>query len=179
MNNSSVKRVVDLKVLTKLAQSDLAQQDEYLLLDVFPKRVLDELLRHLPDLIFRMAGRDVGSRLTEEQITAVSLRLVLDEKLGRQTPEVVQHIAALAGIGTVEKKSTNSPASPSEPVTYEAACYRLGAQFGRTGQQANPGETITPGREAVAATRLGHPGAPVHLSLARSLPRSPQPLIRK
>lgn len=45
LNNSSAKRVVGLKVLTKLAQSDLAQRDEYLLLDVFPKRVLDELLR--------------------------------------------------------------------------------------------------------------------------------------
>lgn len=60
-------------------------------------------------------------------------------------------------------------------MTYEAACYRLGAQFGRTGQQANPGETITPGREAVAATRLATRGrlaisalrAPCHVRHSR------------
>lgn len=43
LDNSPVKRVVGLKLLTKLAQSDLAQRDECLLLDVFQERVLDEL----------------------------------------------------------------------------------------------------------------------------------------
>jgi hypothetical protein len=61
LNNSSAKRVVGLKMLTKLAQSDLAQRNEYLLLDVFPKRVLDELLRHLSDLSSgRLAGPSVA-----------------------------------------------------------------------------------------------------------------------
>jgi hypothetical protein len=50
LDNSSVKRVAGLKLLTKLAQSDLAQQDDYLLLDVFQGRVLDELLHGLSDL---------------------------------------------------------------------------------------------------------------------------------
>jgi hypothetical protein len=44
LDNSSVKRVTGLKLLTRLAQSDLAQRDDYLLLDVFQGRVLDELL---------------------------------------------------------------------------------------------------------------------------------------
>lgn len=50
LDNSSVKRVTGLKLLTKLAQSDLAQRDDYLLLDVFQGRVLDELLRDSSDL---------------------------------------------------------------------------------------------------------------------------------
>jgi hypothetical protein len=49
LDESSVKRVAGLKLLTKLAQSDLAQGDDYLLLDVFQGRVLDQLLRDLPD----------------------------------------------------------------------------------------------------------------------------------
>lgn len=50
LDDSPVKRVAGLKLLTKLAQSDLAQRDEYLLLDVFQGRVLDELLHDLSDL---------------------------------------------------------------------------------------------------------------------------------
>jgi hypothetical protein len=50
LDDSPVKRVAGLKLLTKLAQSDLAQRDECLLLDVFQGRVLDELLHDLPDL---------------------------------------------------------------------------------------------------------------------------------
>jgi hypothetical protein len=44
LDESQVKRVVGLKLLTKLAQSDLAQQDECQLIDVFQGRVLDSLL---------------------------------------------------------------------------------------------------------------------------------------
>lgn len=50
LDNSAVKRVAGLKLLAKLAQSDLAQRDDYLLLDVFQGRILDELLQDLPDL---------------------------------------------------------------------------------------------------------------------------------
>jgi hypothetical protein len=160
LDNLSAKRVTGLKVLTTLAQSDLAQRDEYLLLDVFHERVLDELLRNLPDLICR----DVGSRLTEEQIAAVQLRLVLDEKLDRQTPEVVQYIAAeavqygvaLADNGTVEQK----PAGPSEMVRYEVADYRLRTPGGHTVQHARPVEIIATGHDGGAATSLSHPGLP-------------------
>jgi hypothetical protein len=49
LDDSATKRVTGLKLLTKLARSDLAQHDDYLLLDVFHERVLDELLRNLPD----------------------------------------------------------------------------------------------------------------------------------
>ncbi|MGH3925756.1 MAG: hypothetical protein ACRDTT_23335 [Pseudonocardiaceae bacterium] len=49
LDDSSVRRMTGLKLLTKLAQSDLAQRDDYLLLDVFQGRVLDELLHDLPD----------------------------------------------------------------------------------------------------------------------------------
>jgi hypothetical protein len=49
MDDSPIKRVVGLKLLAKLAQSDLAQRDEAQLLDVFQERVLDKLLEDLPD----------------------------------------------------------------------------------------------------------------------------------
>lgn len=49
MDDSSTKRVAGLKLLAKLAQSDLAQRDECALLDVFQGRVLDTLLDDLPD----------------------------------------------------------------------------------------------------------------------------------
>lgn len=50
LDEAPVKRVAGLELLTKLAQSDLAQRDDYLLLDVFQGRVLDELLYDFPDL---------------------------------------------------------------------------------------------------------------------------------
>jgi|SRR6476469_2149460 len=49
LDEDPVNRVVGLKLLTKLAQSDLAQRDEAQLLDVFQGRVLDKLLDELPD----------------------------------------------------------------------------------------------------------------------------------
>lgn len=49
LEDSAIKRVTGLKLLTKLAQSDLAQHEDWLLLDAFHERVLDELLRDLPD----------------------------------------------------------------------------------------------------------------------------------
>ncbi len=50
LDNSPVKRVAGLKLLAKLAQSDLARRDDYLLLDVFQGRVLETLLADLPDV---------------------------------------------------------------------------------------------------------------------------------
>ena len=160
LDNSSVNRVVGLKILTKLAQCNLAQGDEYLLLDVFPERVLNELLRDLPDFICRTAGRDVGSHVTEEHIAAAQLQLVLDEKLGRQTPEVVRHIALLPGIGKVKRKRTDPPIYPSKTVTYEAADYWLPARFRRTGQQAHRDPAIITSYDAVVATFLDHANRP-------------------
>ena len=51
--------------------------------------------------------------VTEEQVAAAQLRLVLDEKLGRQTPEVVRQIAAMTGVVPAERKRTSPPTSPS------------------------------------------------------------------
>ncbi|GAB3474075.1 hypothetical protein [Amycolatopsis cihanbeyliensis] len=48
LDESPAKRVAGLKLLGKLAQSDLAHRDECLLLDVFQGRVLDTLLDDLP-----------------------------------------------------------------------------------------------------------------------------------
>lgn len=42
-DEAEVKRVAGLQLLTKLAQSDLAGQDEWLMLDAFQARVLNEL----------------------------------------------------------------------------------------------------------------------------------------
>ncbi|WP_410570533.1 hypothetical protein [Amycolatopsis sp. cmx-4-61] len=49
LSESVAKRVAGLKLLTKLARSNLARQDEYLLLDVFQGQVLDKLLVDLPE----------------------------------------------------------------------------------------------------------------------------------
>ncbi|GGM67363.1 hypothetical protein GCM10011608_60770 [Micromonospora sonchi] len=49
LDDAPAKRVTGLKLLAKLAQSELAERDECLLLDVFQGRVLDELLSDLPD----------------------------------------------------------------------------------------------------------------------------------
>jgi tetratricopeptide (TPR) repeat protein len=51
------------------------------------------------------------ARVTEEQIAAAQLRIVLDEKLGRHTPDVVRRIAAMAGGDSVEEELTLTPAS--------------------------------------------------------------------
>jgi hypothetical protein len=57
----SGKRMIGLELLAKLAQSSLAQRDDYLLLDAFHERVLnkgvlDEVLRDCPEL--REDGND-------------------------------------------------------------------------------------------------------------------------
>ncbi|MCA1702694.1 MAG: hypothetical protein LC808_05260, partial [Actinobacteria bacterium] len=169
MDDSSVKRVVGLKMLTKLAQCNLTQGDEYLLLDVFPERALNELLRDLPDLICKTGGRDVGSHVTEEHVAAAQLQLVLDEKLGRQTPEAVRHIALLPGIRTVERKKPHPPACPSKTATYEAADYWLSARFGRTGQQANRDQPINTSHNTVATTPLAYPNRPQLTALGNAL----------
>jgi hypothetical protein len=49
LDDSPAKRVAGLKLLAKLAQSDLAQQEDLRLIDAFQERVLDELLGDLPD----------------------------------------------------------------------------------------------------------------------------------
>ena len=49
LDESETKRVAGLKILTKLAESDLAQRDECLLLDAFHERILDELSDPLGD----------------------------------------------------------------------------------------------------------------------------------
>lgn len=48
LDESPTKRVVGLKLMAKLAQSELAERDECQLLDVFQGRVLDRLLDELP-----------------------------------------------------------------------------------------------------------------------------------
>lgn len=49
MDASPEKRALGLKLLTKLAESDLAGRDEWLLLDAFHERVLEPLLMDLDD----------------------------------------------------------------------------------------------------------------------------------
>jgi hypothetical protein len=56
--------------------------------------------------------------VTEEQIAAAQLRIVLDEKLGRHTPNVVRRIALMTGVDSLEDTLTFSPASsPSDDLT--------------------------------------------------------------
>ncbi len=56
-----------------------------------------------------MTMDDPTPRITEEQIAAAQLRLVLDEKLGRRTPEQVRQIAAMKDIHHGEGKNTSEP----------------------------------------------------------------------
>jgi hypothetical protein len=49
LDDSPAKRVAGLKLLAKLGQSDLAQNDECMLLDVFQGRVLDTLVDELSE----------------------------------------------------------------------------------------------------------------------------------
>ena len=81
LDDSPAKRAAGLRTLTQLAHSDLAQRDEYLILDAFPGRVLDELESKPVD------------ETTEEQVAAAQLRLVLDRKLGHHTPDYVRRMA--------------------------------------------------------------------------------------
>lgn len=76
LDESPTKRATGLRTLTQLAQ-----RDEYLILDAFPGRVLDE------------AASRPDSESTEEQIAAAQLRLVLDRKLGHDTPDYVRRMA--------------------------------------------------------------------------------------
>lgn len=46
-------------------------------------------------------------RVTEEEIAAAQLRVVLDQKLDRQTPEVIRRIAAMTGAAPVEQQRTS------------------------------------------------------------------------
>lgn len=81
LDESPTKRAAGLRMLTQLAQSELAERDEYLMLDAFPGRVLDE-----------MASKPV-EETTEEQVAAAQLRLILDRKLGHDTPDYVRRMA--------------------------------------------------------------------------------------
>ncbi|WP_143268506.1 hypothetical protein [Amycolatopsis vastitatis] len=52
-------------------------------------------------------------RVTEEQVTAAQLRLILDEKQGRSTPEVVRSIAnSLPGDEVAGTKPSSVPTAP-------------------------------------------------------------------
>ena len=49
-------------------------------------------------------------RVTEEQIAAAQLRIVLDEKLGRHTPNVVRRIAEMTSVDLVREKRASTSA---------------------------------------------------------------------
>lgn len=76
----------------------------------------------------------VGSPLqvTDEQLAAAQLRLVLDEKLGRPTPELVRRIAAMAKTEPGESEAASSPpenvvkaSSPQDPRSHEIDCSEV------------------------------------------------------
>ncbi len=50
MDESAAKRTLGLSLMIKLARSELAQQDEYQLLDVFHQRVLGEILEQSDEI---------------------------------------------------------------------------------------------------------------------------------
>ncbi|MFK0244610.1 hypothetical protein ACIQUM_07915 [Amycolatopsis azurea] len=50
MNESAAKRTLGLSLMLKLARSELAQQDEYDLLDVFHQRTLGDILGSADDV---------------------------------------------------------------------------------------------------------------------------------
>jgi len=52
--------------------------------------------------------------VTEEQIAAAQLRIVLDEKLGRRTSNVVRRIAGMTGVDAIQDKFTSTSVSSSK-----------------------------------------------------------------
>jgi hypothetical protein len=50
-------------------------------------------------------------RVTEEQVAAAQLRIVLDEKLNRHTPDIVRRIAAMTGADSTEDSLISTPPS--------------------------------------------------------------------
>jgi tetratricopeptide (TPR) repeat protein len=71
---------------------------------------------------------NLASRFTEEQVAAAQLRVVLDEKLGRQTPDVVLQIARVRKFkpspGEPAAKSDDPTAADSEPFAEAEAAAR-------------------------------------------------------
>lgn len=74
-------------------------------------------------------------RVTDEQVAAAQLRLVLDEKLGRQTPELVRRIAEMTGIERDEREGISSHTvsvveapSPQTPRPYQTDCREVLAE---------------------------------------------------
>lgn len=80
--------------------------------------------------------------VTQEQIAAARLRVVLDDKLGRDTPDVIRH---LAGAPSQTKQRTSSPlASSASAVTSDA------------GQDALTGLLTAASFDSAARSRLLH-----------------------
>lgn len=74
-------------------------------------------------------------RVTDEQVAAAQLRLVLDDKLGRQTPELVRRIAVMTGAPRDEREGISSHtvrveevSSPQVPRPYETDCREVLAE---------------------------------------------------
>lgn len=86
LDESAIKRTIGLNILAKLALSDLAGRDEYLLLDSFQKPILERLFAD-------QQGRKDGPQPTAETIAAARLRLVLDGKLGHETPSFIRDMS--------------------------------------------------------------------------------------
>lgn len=75
-------------------------------------------------------------RVTDEQIAAAQLRLVLDAKLGRRTPELVQRIAVMTGVERDEREGISSHTvseaeAPSHetPRSHETDCSEVLAEM--------------------------------------------------
>lgn len=74
-------------------------------------------------------------RVTNEQVAAAQLRLVLDEKLGRQTPELVRRIALMPKVEPGEPEADSShtasvveTSSPQDPRRHEIDCSEVLAE---------------------------------------------------
>lgn len=62
---------------------------------------------------------------TEEQIAAAQLRLVLDRKLGRDTPDIVHQIAAHAPADDVNSQTTDSAEATKQPADERRPSIKL------------------------------------------------------
>ncbi|MBQ0994859.1 hypothetical protein KBX08_32930 [Micromonospora sp. H61] len=80
-DDSPASRAAGLRVLTQLALSELSQRDEHLILHAFPAPVLRE------------SELDGHTGTTEEQVAAAQMMIVLDRKLGYDTPKYVRRMA--------------------------------------------------------------------------------------
>lgn len=100
-------------------------------------------------------------RVTEEHIAAAQLRLVVDQKLGRETPDVVREIAAMTSAQDVIPASGDSDPPQSDPAAASVNIKVLGPVQIPSGSQSTRSVVVVGG---VTGDAIGGPTAAAKLA---------------